>query len=480
MVQRHLARLAVALTGVVALVVGGPTAAFAQPTNDDFTAAVAMEGLPFTTTLDTSDATWDPSDPAECSTNGSVWYSFTPTSNMRIQADTFGSNYDTVLSAWTGSQGSLSLVYCNDDYNGTQSQINFAATAGTTYYFLLARCCGSGESGGGSLVFSVQEIQASVNDDFADALTVGSLPYSNTQDYTAATAEPGEPSSCFNPVNTVWYSYTATGTGPITASIPYYSGIAAYTGTSIDSLTQVGCRGTYTSSSLTFVAQAGTTYHFQVEANGNGQMTFQLDVSPDPIAEYNYYPYEPSSYDMINFNGYPSVDPAGAGIATHAWDFGDGTTGTGYNPSHRFAADGDYTVSLTVRTFDGRTDSVSHVVQIRTHDVSIDRLNVPANARVGQTIGVNVYVKNTRYPENVRVTLYKSVPSGYTEIGSSTQLVKVSTTGQTTRYSFNYTVTGDDLTTGKITFRALATISLHPDALPADNELLSTPVKVSS
>ncbi|WP_123809620.1 PKD domain-containing protein [Micromonospora globispora] len=465
----------------MALVAAGPTAAFAAPTNDDFSAAVAIDSLPFNTTLDTSEATWDPTDPAQCSSNGSVWYSFTPTSDMRIKADTIGSGYDTVLSAWTGDAGSLSLVACNDDYSGLQSQITFAATAGTTYYFMVADCCGNGGGGGGSLVFSVEEIQAAVNDNFANAISIGALPYSNTQDYGTSSAEAGEPSSCFTPVNTVWYSYTATATGSITASTnSYYSGIAAYTGSSLANLSQVGCRGVYSGQALTFVAEQGTTYYFQVEANGTSQLTFQLKVAPDPIAQFYYSPGDPSSYDTISFYGYYSSDPAGAGISAYAWDFGDGTTATGDSTSHRYAADGDYTVQLTVRTPDGRSDSTSQVVQVRTHDVSIDRLNVPATARVGQTIGINVYLKNTRYPENVQVTLYKSVPSGFVQVGYSTQLVKVSTTGQTTRYSFNYTVTSDDLAVGKITFKAVAQLTEHTDALPADNELLSNPVKVSS
>jgi len=66
---------------------------------------------------------------------------------MRLEADTFGSNYDTVLSAWTGTQGALNLVACNDDFGGAQSKITFAATAGTTYYFLAAQCCGGGGTG---------------------------------------------------------------------------------------------------------------------------------------------------------------------------------------------------------------------------------------------------------------------------------------------------------------------------------------------
>jgi hypothetical protein len=115
--------------------------------------------------------------------------------------------------------------------------------------------------------------------------------------------------------------------------------------------------------------------------------------------------------------------------------------------------------------------------------VAITRLTVPKAAHVGETIAVNVYVQNTHYPETVRVDLYKSVPSGFYGVSSLThsltQSVPVKLAGQTTRFAFTYTITSDDKALGKITFRADAFIIDHRDALPADNELLSTPVAIS-
>ena len=57
-----------------------------------------------------------------------------------------------------------------------------------------------------------------------------------------------------------------------------------------------------------------------------------------------------------------------------------------------------------------------------------------------------------------------------------TQPVPATSSNKTTRFSFTYTVTSDDLAYGKLTFRASADPSPSRDALPADNELLSTPV----
>jgi len=47
-----------------------------------------------------------------------------------------------------------------------------------------------------------------------------------------------------------------------------------------------------------------------------------------------------------------------------SWDFGDGTFSTQQNPTHSFAANGNYTVSLTISTADGCSDTSSQIVPI--------------------------------------------------------------------------------------------------------------------
>ena len=51
------------------------------------------------------------------------------------------------------------------------------------------------------------------------------------------------------------------------------------------------------------------------------------------------------------------------------WDFGDGATSTGQSVTHRFAADGDYDVTLTVSARGGRTASRTQTVSVRTYGV---------------------------------------------------------------------------------------------------------------
>ena len=56
------------------------------------------------------------------------------------------------------------------------------------------------------------------NDDFANAIPVASLPFSDGPSTTNATTEPGEPSPCAGVANTVWYSFTPGADVSITAN----------------------------------------------------------------------------------------------------------------------------------------------------------------------------------------------------------------------------------------------------------------------
>jgi hypothetical protein len=106
------------------------------PPNDDFNHATVVPSVPFTTSQDISNATVAPDDPFCVNRNQTVWFAFTPTQNMRLEANTVGSNYDTTLGVYTGARGALNQIGCDDDSNGTlQSTVQFDAVAGVTYYF---------------------------------------------------------------------------------------------------------------------------------------------------------------------------------------------------------------------------------------------------------------------------------------------------------------------------------------------------------
>ena len=136
----------------VALLLAVVAPAYAQPpSNDDFDAATAFTTLPFTDAVDTTEATTADDDP-DCVGNGhTVWYAFTPASDVEVTANTFGSDYDTTLSVYTGTRGALEQIACNDDSGSLQSRVAFDATGGTTYFLMVGSFF---DSPGGSLVFN--------------------------------------------------------------------------------------------------------------------------------------------------------------------------------------------------------------------------------------------------------------------------------------------------------------------------------------
>jgi len=136
-------------------------------------------------------------------------------------------------------------------------------------------------------------------------------------------------------------------------------------------------------------------------------------------------------------------------------------------------------VQLAVTTLDGRTAVASQTVHVRTHDVAITRFATPNAASSGQTRRIVVGINSKRYAETVEVQLFRSVPGGFQQFGSLTQSVPMNPKNGTTEFAFSYTFTGDDAQVGKVTFRAVAMVASVRDALPADNEAIAPPTKVS-
>ena len=152
----RLARIALTFV-VLAWWASGPAMA-APPANDDFDSATRIPALPYTATLNTAEATAAADDPA-CTfgPTPTVWYSFTPTANVRVRATTLGSDYDTIICVFTGTRGNLTDITGNDDVpNNSQSLVDFDATAGQTYVLMIGTSNGKGPGQpGGNLVLTV-------------------------------------------------------------------------------------------------------------------------------------------------------------------------------------------------------------------------------------------------------------------------------------------------------------------------------------
>ncbi|MFN2195930.1 MAG: PKD domain-containing protein [Anaerolineales bacterium] len=463
----------------------------APPQNDDFDFATLIDSLPYFDSIDTTDATLaidDPSSNCAWSAIGAtVWYSYTASEPLALAINTSGSSYQTLIAVYTGVRGALNAQNCT---NGTYLQQE--VTAGETYYIMIAAAPtypypNPGDPIlGGYLNFSVEVIPPPGNDNFADAYSISPYYY-DSGDNTSATFEAEETLPyCANPsaTKTVWYSFTPAQTDnfPVNFWSNYDAFLGVYTGSELGNLSLVDCYYYNT----TLVLQGGTTYYFQLgDQNLGGYYFFELLNPPQLEAWFDYYPYQPSTYDSVYFYDY-SYDPAYIGIVSWQWDFGDGTGAEGPYVNHRYTADGSYDVTLTVQTYDGRIDDMTRTILVSTHDIAITRFKVPNSVVSGQTKTITIDLRNYFQPETAWVILYKSTLDGYAWVANQQVYVPVKNGNQVTSLTFRYTFTPEDAQLGKTTFKATA-YPAYPepaypapirDAFPADNEAISPIVTI--
>ena len=85
-------------------------------------------------------------------------------------------------------------------------------------------------------------------------------------------------------------------------------------------------------------------------------------VACKPTAKFEYSPVAPSTGEIVKFDAMKSTvykAKEGNAIRTYAWNFGDGTQGTGATVEHTYTQVGQYTVTLNVTDLAGQTSSTT-------------------------------------------------------------------------------------------------------------------------
>lgn len=112
--------------------------------NDEINNAIPMGTLPFIYEQNTADATSDPGDPApSCNAEAeqSVWFYLNPATSETLRFETAGSDFDTVLTIFTGTPGNLQEVACHDDLSllfNLTSRIDIYVGSGTPLYVMVS------------------------------------------------------------------------------------------------------------------------------------------------------------------------------------------------------------------------------------------------------------------------------------------------------------------------------------------------------
>lgn len=240
------------------------------PPSDDCGTAPAIGATPFSATSDVSSATASPSDPVQSCTfpapaqnARSVWYNLVAPASGTLVADTSSSDYDTILTAYSGSCGALAEIACNDedDQFGSQSSVHFPVMTGQRVLFEITEFPDD-PFGGQTLVFNLKLDTSLTNDLCEGAPTVlAGAPFSDMADSTWATASASDPTqSCTGAQNSssVWYSFVATSDGIVLAETrdsDFRPVMDAHTG-SCSALTELACNDPTALSTDTHIEEA--------------------------------------------------------------------------------------------------------------------------------------------------------------------------------------------------------------------------------
>ncbi|MFC6091731.1 PKD domain-containing protein [Saccharothrix lopnurensis] len=474
-------RAVTVVTAVLVLAGLSPGVAWAAPpSNDDFDDATAISALPFTIDMDLSEATAAADDPQVCTTESlpTVWFDYTPVADGFLAVDLDETGY-AHIAVFTGVRGALRVVPESCHVSWDTPDV-LPVTAGTTYHVQVAI-----DWPEYPVRLTVEDVFPPSGDDFADAVPITTVPATIEARLAAATVEQGEPSPSCAPYGagspSAWFALTAPRTESVVlrqTSDDHEAKVAVYTGTSLTDLTEVMCGSWH--AGVVPVA-GGRTYWIQLVHHRPEALptTFTLAEAPPLNVDMAWSSADPSILDSVTFTG-QVWDEAGQPITRFDWDFGDGTTASGYEAGHRYVADGDYPVRLTATSADGRTGTSTRTVAVRTHDVRILSFTTPARGRPDQTRPIEVVIGNQLLPEDVVVTLYKSAPGGYQEVGRATQYVPAHPS-RSVAFPFNYTFTPADAAVGRVAFRAVVTLAGGSrDARPVDNEAIAPATVVRS
>ena len=364
--------------------------ALSPPVNDNFAARTAIAGNVATVAGTNVSSSAQASEPAHAGhpAEKSVWWTWTPSITGTATITTTGSNFDTLLAAYTGSElASLSLAAQNDDSGGTHtSSMVFGVTAGVPVQIAV-----DGYTGAiGTVTLNVSVVfNPPSNDHFASATTISnaSIQTSLVGTNNGATAQAGEPphggaGAFYGPFASAWWKWTAPSTGSLdvsTSGSAFDTTLGVYTGASVNALTLRASNDDTVgvTSAVTLPVTGGVTYYIAVDGyNGaTGLITLQTYFSDvdDPPSIYMSRPYDGES---IGLNTWMQVateayDPEGHikevrfylnGILVDT--VASQPESVSFDSSQLMSVPGYYTVTATAEDTGGLTASTSVTVLV--------------------------------------------------------------------------------------------------------------------
>ena len=168
-----------------------------------------------------------------------------------------------------------------------------------------------------------------------------------------------------------------------------------------------------------------------------------------PTAAVSANPTSGTAPLAVGFNGSGSSDPDGT-IASYAWNFGDGATGTGATVSHTYNAPGTFTTILTVTDNGSATSTAPTVIVVSSASTQI---NAPTNLS-GSSSSRVVTLRWTDNSNNEEgFTIERAVKAKATPVFSAVGQAAANATSYSETVAsgtYLYRVRAFNLTTGKV------------------------------
>ena len=242
-------------------------------------------------------ATKENSEPAHAGETGgaSVWWSWTPPVSGTARIYTTGSDFDTLLAVYSGTEFAAMTELASNDEGGPHhiSYLTLAVEAGVAYQVAVDGY--NAETGTIGLSADV----SNDNDAFADRAALSGTDIQIHDDNFSATRETDEPEHADNPGGgSIWWSWTAPHTAAVEISAfgsSFDTLLAVYTGAELNALAVAAADQDidgFGGSEVTFLAKAGTTYQIAVDGvdDARGYVELLLSLAPANDAFENAAP----------------------------------------------------------------------------------------------------------------------------------------------------------------------------------------------
>jgi hypothetical protein len=245
------------------------------PANDAFANRTLLTGTNVTATGGNNNATAEANEATHAGNtpSRSVWWTWTALTDGPASVSTVGSDFDTVLAVYTGTDlANLTSVAEDDDSGASHTSVaSFTAVAGTAYAIAVDGF--GGAVGNIALrVTAAGTATAPPNDNFAARTVLTGTAVTVAGQTIGATAQAGEPAHAGSAAaHSVWWTWTAPASGSVrvtTSGSDFDTVLGIYTGLAVNALTAVAADdqgGGNDTSAVTFQVTAGTAYQIAVD-----------------------------------------------------------------------------------------------------------------------------------------------------------------------------------------------------------------------